>query len=66
VDELKAAEWKLSPRTGAGGQCEFRYQPERWGKACRFLALRRRQKPASKAADRLNSDLSAPLLLGIA
>ena len=40
VDELKAAEWKGSPRTDADGQCEFRYQPEGWGKAYRFLALR--------------------------
>jgi hypothetical protein len=51
VDELKAAEWKPSPRTDADGQCEFRYQPEGWGKAYRFLALRYRQKPANKAAD---------------
>src|SRR5262252_456535 len=36
VDELKAAEWKRSPRTDADDQCEFRYQPEGWGKAYRF------------------------------
>jgi len=40
VDELKAAVWKPSPRTDADGQCEFRYQPEGWGRAYRFLALR--------------------------
>ena len=40
VEELKAAEWKPSPRTDADGQCEFRYQPEGWGRAYRFLALR--------------------------
>jgi hypothetical protein len=32
VDELKAADWKRSPRTDADGQCEFRYQPEAGGK----------------------------------
>jgi hypothetical protein len=40
VDELKAARWKPSPRTDADGQCEFRYQPQGWGRAYRFLALR--------------------------
>jgi Transposase DDE domain group 1 len=40
VEELKAAVWQGSPRTDADGQCEFRYQPEGWGKAYRFLALR--------------------------
>lgn len=40
VDELKAADWKRSPRTDADGQCEFRYQPEGWGKTYRFIALR--------------------------
>jgi hypothetical protein len=40
VEELKGAEWKLSPRTDADGQCEFRYQPEEWGQAYRFVALR--------------------------
>jgi len=45
VEELKAADWKRSPRTDAAGQCEFRYQPEGWGKAYRFLALRYEKKP---------------------
>jgi hypothetical protein len=40
VDELKAAKWKPSRRTPADGECEFRYQPEGWGKAYRFIALR--------------------------
>ena len=44
VDELKAADWKRSPRTDAEGQCEFRYQPEGWGKAYRFIALTLREK----------------------
>jgi hypothetical protein len=48
VEELKAADWKRSPRTDADGQCEFRYQPEGWGKAYRFIALRYLKKPSPK------------------
>jgi hypothetical protein len=44
VEELKAAAWKRSPRTDADGECEFFYQPEGWGKAYRFLALRYEKK----------------------
>ncbi len=44
VDELKAADWKPSPRTDADGQCEFRYQPEDWAKPYRFIALRYENK----------------------
>ena len=44
VEELKAAEWKRSPRTDADGQCEFRYQPDGWGKPYRFVALRYEKK----------------------
>ena len=51
VEELKAADWKPSPRTDADGQCEFRYQPEGWGKAHRFVALRYVKKPSPKTAD---------------
>lgn len=51
VDELKAADWKPSPRTDADGQCEFRYQPEGWAKAYRFLALRYEKEPEARAAD---------------
>ena len=51
VDELKAADWKRSPRTDADGQCEFRYQPEGWGKAYRFIALRYVKKPKPKETD---------------
>ncbi len=50
VEELQAADWKRSPRTDADGQCEFRYQPEGWGKACRFLALRYEKKPQPSEA----------------
>jgi hypothetical protein len=44
VEERKAADWKRSRRTDADGQCEFRYQPEDWGKAYRFIALRYEKK----------------------
>jgi hypothetical protein len=47
VDQLRAAEWKRSPRTDADGQCEFLYQPEGWGQAYRFLALRYEKPPSS-------------------
>jgi len=50
VDELKAADWKRSPQTDADGQCEFRYQPDGWGEACRFVALRYQKKSKPRAA----------------
>jgi hypothetical protein len=52
VDELQAADWKRSPRTDADGQCEFRYQPEGWEKAYRFLALRYLKKPPPRETDK--------------
>ena len=45
VEELKAARWTGSPRTDADGQCEFRYQPQGWERAYRFVALRYQKKP---------------------
>jgi len=51
VEALKGADWKPSPRTDADGQCEFRYQPEGWGQAYRFLALRYEKKPTAPEAD---------------
>jgi len=51
VEELRPAHWKPSPRTDADEQCEFRYQPEGWGKAYRFLALRYRKKPEGKGTE---------------
>jgi hypothetical protein len=45
VEEVKGARWTGSPRTDADGQCEFRYQPEGWAKAYRFVALRYEKKP---------------------
>lgn len=47
VNQLRAAEWKRSPHTDADGQCDFLYQPEGWGKAYRFLALRYQKPPSS-------------------
>jgi Transposase DDE domain group 1 len=40
LEELKKADWRLSPKTDADEQCEFKYQPEGWAKAHRFIALR--------------------------
>ena len=51
VEELKAADWKPSPRTDADGQCEFRYQPEGWAKAHRFIAVRYEKKLEPSKAD---------------
>ena len=48
VAELQAARWTGSPRTDADGQCEFRYQPEGWAKAHRFVALRYQNQPKPK------------------
>jgi hypothetical protein len=38
--ELQTAHWQPSPKTDADQQCEFWYQPEDWGQAYRFIALR--------------------------
>jgi hypothetical protein len=40
VEQLQSADWKPSFKTDADQQCEFWYQPEGWGKAYRFIALR--------------------------
>jgi len=48
LEELRTARWKPSPKTDADDQCEFFYQPEGWGQAYRFIALRyRKQDPPS-------------------
>ena len=44
LEELEKAHWRPSPKTDADEQCEFRYQPEGWGKAYRFIALRYQKK----------------------
>jgi hypothetical protein len=43
-EELEKARWKASPKTDADEQCEFQYQPDGWGKAYRFIALRYEKK----------------------
>lgn len=48
LEQLHAADWKRSPDTDADEQCEFYYQPEGWGKAFRFLALRYEAPPEEK------------------
>lgn len=45
VEELQRATWKPSPKTDADAECEFRYQPEGWGEAFRFVALRYEKEP---------------------
>ena len=52
IDELKAAQWTGSPKTDADGQCEFRYQPEGWDQAYRFIALRYEKKKEAAAAEK--------------
>jgi hypothetical protein len=51
IEALKAADWKQAPRTDADGQCEFYYQPEGWGRAYRFIALRYQKKAPPKQGD---------------
>lgn len=51
VEQLRAAAWTASPQTDADAQCEFSYQPDGWGKAYRFLALRYGKKRPVAAAD---------------
>lgn len=50
VEQLQQAAWEPSPRTDADGQCEFWYQPQGWGKAYRFVALRYQKKPEAPEA----------------
>jgi Transposase DDE domain group 1 len=47
VAELQQAKWKASPKTDAHAECEFRYQPDGWDQAFRFVALRY-EKPAEE------------------
>jgi hypothetical protein len=44
LEQLQTADWKPSPKTDADEQCEFRYQPEGWAQAYRFVALRYKKK----------------------
>ena len=40
VEQLRQAEWQVSPQTDAEWECEFAYQPEGWAQPYRFVALR--------------------------
>ena len=51
VEQLQQAAWKPSPHSDADAQCEFRYQPQGWAQACRFLALRYENEPEAGAAE---------------
>jgi Transposase DDE domain group 1 len=44
LEQLGGAKWKPSPKTDADEQSEFWYQPQGWGKAYRFIALRYKKK----------------------
>jgi hypothetical protein len=45
VERLNQATWRPSPNTDADAECEFLYQPQGWGRACRFVALRYEKEP---------------------
>jgi len=51
VEELRQAEWQPSPRTDAGAECEFYYQPDGWSKPYRFVALRYEKTRAEREAE---------------
>jgi hypothetical protein len=52
IDALKGAPWTGSPKTDADAQCEFRYQPEGWSQAHRFIALRYVKKKQASAEEK--------------
>src|ERR1035438_9978043 len=52
IDELKGVPWTGSPKTDADAQCGFRYQPEGWSRAHRFIALRYIKKKQPPAAEK--------------
>jgi hypothetical protein len=52
LERLQTADWKPSPKTDAEQQCEFRYQPEGWGQANRFVALRYKKKEEKSPQER--------------
>src|SRR6266852_5006029 len=45
VEKLHTVDWKPSCKTDADEQCEFYYQPDGWGQAYRFIALRYKKAP---------------------
>jgi hypothetical protein len=52
LEQLQTADWKPARKTDADEQCEFRYQPEGWGQAYRFVALRYKNKEEKSPAER--------------
>lgn len=50
LDQLRQADWQPSPHTDAEAECEFRFQPDDWGAAFRFVALRY-DEPEEEAED---------------
>jgi hypothetical protein len=52
LEQLQTADWKPSPKTDADEQCEFRYQPQGWGQAYRFIALRYKKKEEKSPPER--------------
>jgi Transposase DDE domain group 1 len=51
VEQLRQAEWKVSPKTDADWECEFPYQPEGWNRPYRFVALRSEKAHEEVAAE---------------
>ena len=51
VEQLQQAEWKPSPHSDAAAECEFLYQPQGWGRACRFVALRYEKEPETEEVE---------------
>ena len=40
IEQLRQVEWMPSPKTDAGAECAFYYQPDGWSRPYRFVALR--------------------------
>jgi hypothetical protein len=56
LEELNKADWEPSPQTDADEQCEFYYQPDGWGGAYRFLALRYEVPPEEEQEEEGKSE----------
>ena len=54
----EGGQWTGSPKTDADGQCEFRYQPEGWSQAHRFIALRYIKKKSERHRRRSPNSIS--------
>ncbi len=62
--ELPSARWQPSPRTDADEQCEFWYQPEGWGKAYRFIALRYQKRIRFPSVSRTSCSTARSISIG--